>query len=53
MPTSFGIADIERARPSTSRDMIRVVLNRHRDEGKLACKGTGRKALWKNRSNKG
>ncbi|MCX5805635.1 MAG: Fic family protein [Proteobacteria bacterium] len=53
MPSAFGIADVERACPSISRDMIRVVLNRQRDEGKLACKGTGRKALWEKRGNRG
>lgn len=52
MPAVFGIGDIERACPSVSRDMIRVVLNRFRDEGKLSCKGTGRKASWEKRGNK-
>ena len=32
--------------------MIRVVLNRLRDDGKLLCKETGRKALWEKRGNK-
>jgi len=52
LPDTFGISDVERACPAVSRDMIRVVLNRLRDEGKLACKGTGRKALWEKRGNK-
>jgi hypothetical protein len=52
MPSTFGISDLERACPSTSRDMIRVVLNRLRDEGALVCKGTGRKAVWEKRGNK-
>lgn len=52
MPASFGISDVERACPSASRDMIRVVLNRLRSEGVLYCGGTGRKALWEKRGNK-
>jgi len=32
--------------------MIRVVLNRLRNEGQLYCRGTGRKALWEKRGNK-
>jgi len=52
LPSTFGIAEVERACPSVSRDMIRVVLNRLRKEGKLLCKGTGRKALWEKRGNR-
>lgn len=51
LTSTFGIADLERACPSVSRDMIRVVLNRLRKEGKLYCKGLGRKALWEKRGN--
>lgn len=52
LPATFGISDVERSCPSVSRDMIRIVLNRLRDEGKLVCKGTGRKAAWEKRGNK-
>jgi Fic family protein len=52
LPSNFGIRDLERACPTVSRDMIRVVLNRLRKEGKLRCKGTGRGALWEKRGNK-
>ena len=52
LPSTFSISDLERACPSVSRDMIRVVLNRLRKEGRLRCKGTGRKALWEKRGNK-
>lgn len=31
--------------------MIRVVLNRIREEGKRGCKGTGRSAFWEKRDN--
>jgi hypothetical protein len=51
LPSTFGIADLERVCPSVSRDMIRVVLNRLRKEGSLRCKGTGRKALWEKHGN--
>ena len=48
----FSISELEQTCPSVSRDMIRVVLNRLREEGKLLCRGTGRKALWEKRGNK-
>ena len=51
LPSTFGISDLERLCPSVSRDMIRVVLNRLRKEGKLRCQGTGRNALWEKRGN--
>ena len=51
LPSTFAIADLERAGPSVSRDMIRVVLNRLRKEGRLLCKGTGRNARWEKRGN--
>ena len=43
----FGIADIERLCPSVSREMIRVVMNRHRSEGRLEVLGRGRDAKWR------
>ena len=46
-PKEFGITDVERACPTVGRDMIRVVLNRLREEGKLICNGTGRGAKWR------
>jgi Fic family protein len=52
LPVAFGISDIERLCPAVSRDMIRNVLNRLRQEGYLFCKGTGRRALWEKRGNK-
>jgi len=51
LPSTFSISDIERLCSSVSRDMIRVVLNRLRKEGRLYCKGTGRSALWEKRGN--
>jgi len=52
LPETFSISDIERLCPSVSRDMIRVVLNRLRKEGRIMSKGTGRGALWEKRGNK-
>lgn len=52
LPSSFSFSDIERLCPSVSRDMIRVILNRLRKEGRLSCSGTGRGALWEKRGNK-
>jgi hypothetical protein len=43
----FGIADIERLCPNVSREMVRVVMNRWRDEGRLEVMGRGRDAKWR------
>ncbi len=50
LPHQFGISDVERASPSVSRDMIRVVLNQLRKEKVLICKGAGRNARWEKKS---
>jgi Fic family protein len=42
----FGIADVERLCPSVSRDTIRLVMNRWRDQGKLNMLSKGRDAKW-------
>ncbi len=42
----FAISDIERDCPGISRDMIRHVLRKMRDEGLLKAQGTGRGAKW-------
>jgi hypothetical protein len=52
LPDTFGISEVERFCPFVSRDMIRVVLTRLRNEGLLSCLGTGRGALWEKRGNK-
>lgn len=46
VPSPFGIADIERLCPNVSRDMIRVVMNRWREEGRLKVLVRGRDARW-------
>ena len=43
---AFSISDIERECPGVSRDWLRLVLRRLRDEGKIAPRGRGRGAKW-------
>lgn len=50
--SEFTLTDIERNCPGVSRPMIRVVLEKLRDEGKLKVLGTGRGSRWKKRDNK-
>ena len=47
LSSPFGIADVERLCPNVSRDMIRVVMNRWRKEGRLEILGRGRDARWR------
>ena len=42
----FAISDIESDCPGVSREMVRVVLNALRDEGKIGLKGRGPGARW-------
>ena len=42
----FGIADIEAECPGVSREMVRHVLRRLRDDGRLELQGAGRGAKW-------
>ncbi|OFV88512.1 MAG: cell filamentation protein Fic [Acidobacteria bacterium RBG_16_70_10] len=42
----FSISDIEANCPGVSRDMVRVVLRRLRDEGAIIPQGKGRGARW-------
>jgi Fic family protein len=42
----FAISEIENDCPGVSRDMIRHVLRRLRDEGRLQVRGRGRGAKW-------
>ncbi|MBI2342970.1 MAG: Fic family protein [Deltaproteobacteria bacterium] len=43
----FSISAIEGDCPGVSRDMVRVILNRLRADGKLTLQGKGRAAKWK------
>lgn len=47
LQSPFGIADVERLCPNVSREMIRVILNRWREEGRLEVLGRGRDAKWR------
>lgn len=44
--SSFAISDIEADCPGVTRDWIRMVLRRLRDEGKIVRRGKGRGARW-------
>ncbi|MFH1738578.1 MAG: Fic family protein [bacterium] len=43
----FGISDVEKACPTVSRDMIRHVLFKERDAGRIEAIGKGRGAKWR------
>lgn len=42
----FAISDLEKACPGVGRDMIRIVMNRLRKQGRLKILGRGRDAKW-------
>lgn len=52
VPSPFRISDVERLCPNVGRDMIRVVMNRWRNEGKLKVIGRGRDAKWEREAGK-
>jgi Fic family protein len=47
----FTIADLERACPGVSRDMIRRVLRSLQGVGRVECLGRGRNARWRKKGN--
>jgi len=47
MVGSFSMSELMKLCPSVSRDMIRTVLERMRDEGLVECVGSGRSAAWR------
>ncbi len=47
MSKEFSISELERLCPSVSRDLVRRVLRRKRDEGALTCTSRGRGAVWR------
>jgi len=49
MTGAFGIADVERECPSVGRDLIRRVMNRWREEGRLEMLARGRDARWQSK----
>lgn len=44
---TFSIAELERLCPTVSRATVRRVLNDLREQGTVACLGTGRSAQWR------
>ena len=46
LPPSFRLAELERACPTVTRDMIRVVLNRLKSEARVEAIGRGAGARW-------
>jgi len=49
---SFSVADIQARCPGVSVDMIRKVLKKERNAGKLECTGLGRDARWRSKKPK-
>jgi Fic family protein len=49
--TEFSVSDLQRECSGVSLDMIRHLLDRQRNEGKIKCLGTGRNARWQNLRN--
>jgi Fic family protein len=49
-PGPFSVADLQRACPGVSVDMIRHVLKRLREQGQVKCLGRGRNAVWQKTS---
>lgn len=47
LPETFRMADVERLCPNVTREMIRVVINRLRNDGKLRREGAGMGAIWR------
>jgi hypothetical protein len=50
MPNEFRMVDLERAAPNVTREMIRVVLNRLKEEKRVYCEGRGSAAMWHKQS---
>ncbi|HET6201889.1 MAG TPA: Fic family protein [Planctomycetota bacterium] len=46
-PGTFRLADVERACPGVSRDMVRRVLRELRKAGRISCLARGRDAAWR------
>jgi Fic family protein len=49
MTDSFAVSDLERACPGVSRDMVRRVLRRLKEAGRVEALGRGPGALWRKR----
>src|SRR5262249_45066145 len=51
LPAEFSLADLERACPGVSRDMIRRVLSGLRRTRRVTCSGRGPGAPWRKEGN--
>jgi Fic family protein len=49
LPSSFTLADVERAAPGVSRDLIRQVFRKLQGEGAIECMGKGPGTVWRKR----
>jgi Fic family protein len=49
LPDGFRMVDLERACPTVTRDMIRVVLNKLKKRDEIWCEGKGTAAVWRKR----
>lgn len=50
-PRDFSLADLERACPGVSRDMVRRVLRQLQGAGQVSCLGRGPSARWRKKGN--
>jgi Fic family protein len=50
-PGEFTLAELERACPGVSRDMVRRVLRQLQKKGRVACLGRGPSAHWRRKGN--
>lgn len=50
-PGDFTLADVERACPGVSRDMVRLVLRDMQKNGRVSCLGRGPGATWRKKGN--
>ena len=47
LPREFRLRELEDHSPGVTRDMVRVVLNRLKQDGRIECEGRGRGAIWR------
>jgi Fic family protein len=47
LPREFRLRELEERSPGVTRDMVRVVLNSLKQDGRIVCEGRGRGAVWR------
>ncbi len=47
LPREFRLRELEERSPGVTRDMVRVVLNGLKQDGRIVCEGRGRGAVWR------